>query len=409
MAFNPHPTAFQTKLWRDLYESFILDLGTLKIAAANGASFVCIDAEPWGTDTSRPAEIGISFVADLNQTKIRTSRTGSVASLDDFSLSSDLETHRICIVGRERQEKYRQKHRYGLEHVCEVHGVEQLILDLIGKFRQKPSKLGHHASLILTVFSHTFEFRMLSAQYPQILTSGIFTSWLDLQALAAEASIKDTRLIVPSLQETLAACGIKEQDISRTRTQHNSATDTVRIAALLSFIVDSGSEQQLDIKCSSQKAPHRIHRKDPTTKKNWNCRPNPSELFPYAAKVWQETSLSELHSAQALRQIFQDYEPVAVGLHKDKRHGWVCLKDLESLEKFVRRVHHSTVSGIGGTWFTASLYDPEIARVGSLSELKAIRNEAVHTRAEEKREQRRLKKENVWLGKVHGDSVKIDG
>jgi hypothetical protein len=237
MAFNPHPPAFQTRHWRDLYTSFILDVSTLKTVAANGASFVCIDAEPWGTDTSQPAEIGISFLPNLRGAEIQASGIKSEANLDAFSAAYGLETHRVLVSGRERQERYREGHRYGDEHVCEAHEVEQLILDLIKQFRQKASKKNDPSSLILTVFSHTFEFRMLSAQYPQVLTSGDFTSWLDLQALAAEASVTDTKLIVPSLRETLVACGFQGQAVPKDKAQHNSATDTVRIAALLSFFV----------------------------------------------------------------------------------------------------------------------------------------------------------------------------
>lgn len=407
MAFNPSPPAFKTRHWRNLYASCIFDLRTLKTVAASGASFMCLDAESWGTDSSKPAEIGISFLSNLRGTEIQASNTESVATLDAFSTSCGLETHWIRILGRERQQKYREGHRYGREHVCEAHEVEQFILDLIQQFRQKPTKQNDQSSLILAVFSHTFECRMLSAQYPEILSSGVLNSWLDLQALAAEASVKDTNLQVPSLQETLVSCGIEGQAIPKAKSQHNSATDSVRIAALLSFFVTVDSGEKLDIK-ALPKTLQRIHRQDPTTKKNWNGRPTPYELFPFTAKVWQETSLSKLHSAQVLRKIFKDYEPTAVGLHKDKRHGWVCLRDLGSLEDFVRRVNKSAIKGVEGTWFAVSVHDPTVVPVRDLSELKAKRNQEVHARAEEKREQRRLNKENAWSGSVAGNTAYIN-
>ncbi|KAM0256026.1 hypothetical protein ACHAQJ_005224 [Trichoderma viride] len=66
MPYNPHPRGFKTKHWRALYEAPILDVATLKKAAANGAAFVVIDSEPWGADDSKPAEIGISLLPPLD-------------------------------------------------------------------------------------------------------------------------------------------------------------------------------------------------------------------------------------------------------------------------------------------------------------------------------------------------------
>lgn len=204
------------------------------------------------------------------------------------------------------------------------------------------------------------------------------------------------------------ACGIKEQAISKNRAQHNSATDTVRIDALLSWFVKVSGGQQLDIKRSSHGDSHRLHRKDPATKKDWKCRPSPRELFPHAAKVWQETPFSNLHSAQALRGVFRDYQPVAAGLSKYKINGWICLKDHESLEDFVRRVNDSINGGTEGTWFAASLHEPTVTPVRNMRELRAIQKEAVHALADEKRKQRLLKKENARVGEAGGKTARTD-
>jgi hypothetical protein len=71
-------------------------------------------------------------------------------------------------------------------------------------------------------------------------------------------------------------------------------------------------------------------------------------------------------------------------------------------------VNNSTVKGVEGTWFAASIYDPTVAPVRNVSELKAKRNQEVHARAEEKREQRRLKKENAWPGEAAGSTTFVD-
>lgn len=124
-------------------------------------------------------------------------------------------------------------------------------------------------------------------------------------------------IIKPNLHETLVACR---------------------------FVGDN-ADWQLEIKAASHNTYSRLARGDPLAKRSWNRRPEPKEVFPLTAKVWRETRLTELHSGYELRQAFTAYEPIALGLHKNRRHVWICLRESEGLTEFVQRVDGSAVEG----------------------------------------------------------------
>lgn len=240
MPYNPYPRAFQTRDWRNLYESYILDLATLH-KAAKRAVLVIIDAEPWGLDDSKPAEIGVSLVPALHDMHMGVSLP---RTLDALSHSLRLETHWIRVVGRERRERNREIQYFGQQHDIEDDQVEQTISNLIQQFMQKhygqscPTTSPGGIPLVLAGFSLDFEFRILTRLYPRVLRH--FTSWSDLQEIAREVSDDGTsRLISPGLHETLVACGFQASvnDSQNKNSQHNAATDTVRAAAVFAYFM----------------------------------------------------------------------------------------------------------------------------------------------------------------------------
>lgn len=400
MRYDPYPRAFQTKNWRKLYESYILDLTTLK-AAVNRTATIIIDAEPWGADDTKPAELGISLLPALNETHMSVNLP---KSLDAKSHVYGLETHWIRLVGRERRETNRENHQFGQRHYIENDQVEQTISAIIDQFMRK--NYGHSSSsdslekvpLILAGFSLDFEFRILSTLYPNLLQ--YFTSWTDLQEIAREvASDADSRLRSPGLHETVIACGFKggARTLASTSSQHNAATDTVRAAAVLAYFTAMlGNGEKLDIPASSRRKNHsRKYRNLPTTpggRKLWNgMRPQPKEFYPYIARVSRIEDDIDLDT-QAFFDLFTTYEPLAVGIAKGRRYGWVCISDTAALEGFVKNINGSTLRD-GRVWRAVSGYDPAIVPARNWDELKENRRLALESKVDEKRSQRQAKRD----------------
>jgi hypothetical protein len=370
---------------------------------------VIIDAEPWGLDLSKPAEIGISLVPAFHDIHINIY---SLATLEALHHALRLETHWIRVAGRDRREGNREIARFGQRHDTKDNQVETTISNLIDSFKQKhygqcfrPASSPEKGPLILAAFSINFEFRILSKLYPQVLQH--FTSWLDLQEIASEvATDSGSRLILPGLHETLTPCGFRDSAEARgSKTlQHNAANDTVRAAAILTHFMamDVETESSLSIPVSSKKHNHaRRYRQTPATPEQtqfWNGRrPTPKELYPYGARVSRTTGCIDLDT-RALFDLFAPYNPVAVGISKGKRYGWVCLHDLEALEHLVRSIEGSSLSG-GYTWKATSDYDSTVVPMQSRDEYKASQRRAMEADADEKRAQRQAKKEAVVTGR----------
>ncbi|KAH6691082.1 hypothetical protein EV126DRAFT_97249 [Verticillium dahliae] len=165
MVFNPHPTGFRTKHWRKLYESYILDINSLRQVVASGGIFVFVDAEPWGADSSKPAEIGLSLLPSLDLiTNANTSST-MLWTLDNLSTEHCIETHRFRVLGRDRQEKRRQPHRFGQKYEIVDEEIEKSISDIIQRFHASnihthldklPSSWPASASALSSAFSQVF-------------------------------------------------------------------------------------------------------------------------------------------------------------------------------------------------------------------------------------------------------------
>lgn len=362
-----------------------------------------IDAEPWGPDLSKPAEIGISFVPAFHDTH---KDINSPTTLEALCHALQLETHWIRVVGRDRREGNREIARFGQRHDTEDDQVETTISNLIDSFKQKhysqsfrPALPPEKGPLILAAFSINFEFRILSNLYPQVLQH--FTSWLDLQEIASEvATDSESRLILPGLHETLTACGFQDSADARgcKTLQHNAANDTMRAAAVLRHFMtmDVEKESSLSIPVSSRRPNHsRRYRHAPSTPEQrqfWKgVRPKPKELYPYGARVSRTTRCIDLDT-RALFDLFAPYNPVAVGISNGKRYGWVCLHDLQALEHLVRSIDGSSLSD-GYIWKAISDYGSTVVPMQSRDEYKASQRRAMEADADEKRAQRQARKE----------------
>lgn len=95
---------------------------------------------------------------------------------------------------------------------------------------------------------------------------------------------------------------------------------------------------------------------------------------------------------QSLFDLFAEYEPTAVGISSEKKYGWVCLPDLETLQDFIECVNGKK-AGDGHVWTVISDYDPTVVPARDWEELRSNQKLELQAEADEKRAQRRLKRE----------------
>ncbi|ATY58897.1 Ribonuclease H [Cordyceps militaris] len=394
MKHRERPNGFSIGHWRHLYDACIHNREELAAVAAQNATFVVFDAEPWAEDNYKAAEIGISMLRvpeSLHNLPTNTLPT----TLSEFSEFSQIETHRIVFSDMNRSAR-REGHRFGQEHhICSI-DAQDFIISLVDSYRHrhhndKKARASGSEQVVFAGFDLHFELRLLSTTHTRL--TDYFTSWLDIQELACLSS----DIQKPGLSETLRACGFGRQnaaDLHSLCGRHNAATDTVRAAAILQHLFVRESVEPLHIATSARNASILARKRRglpanaPEDRQLWiGCRPKPPELYPYAARMRRSTG--DVLVAEALRDMFAEWEPVAVGVAKQTRHwyGWVCLPSRGALDRFVEAVDGAEHPG-GGTWMAVSCYDPDVMPAKDRREL----GERLHAMADEKRQQRRLKR-----------------
>lgn len=367
--------------------------------------FVIFDAEPWGGDNSKPAEIGITFMALSNMCEISPGSAIPV-TLDEAVLRYKLESHCLSITENKRTSTSIERHRFGCQRSIKADQIESHIMHLVRVYRERHYAEQVDAPCIFTGFDLVYELRLLSTLYGQLTTS--FDSWLDTQELAAATS--GTKR--PGLSDTLQACGFGSRnvkDLQSRQGQHNAATDTVRAAAVLVHLMrlaEAGDEKLVisqPLACTPATESGRTNRplEFAHEKRAWDgLRPRPKELYPYAARVKRTTCKPS--TAQELLDIFDEYKPVAAGSRKNRPYGWLCLESLDTLDDFVRRMDGAEAGGNdGGVWSVVSDYDASIVPARSMAEL----NQRLLQEADGKREERRLKRLPVREGGGSGHGL----
>ena len=219
-----------------------------------------------------------------------------------------------------------------------------------------------------------------------------FDYWLDVQKFARLASGVDR----PGLSDTLRDCGFGQQNkkgLHSLQGRHRAAKDTVRTATVLHHLLSpSTAKQHMEIAVSARnrstltRKQRALPKNDRSERNLWSgTRPKPRELYPYTARV--RSSAGQLPIASGLLEIFAWYDSIAVGASRQNRYGWVCLSSLNCLHEFIQQVNGSK-DDQGGNWNVVSDFDPKIIPANDMQELK----QRLHSRADEKREERRLKK-----------------
>lgn len=380
MIYKFCPTAFKVAHWRCFYDSVIPTLDVAR-TLADDALFVVVDAEPSSNDNIQGSEFGISIL------RITGAPSMWPTTLDDFVETFTVETHCIQVIGKPRHRRC-ETHRFGQKHTVGIEDVEKYIISLIESYKERNPITPKH--LILVGFDLLFEFQMLSSTFHKF--PNYFSSWFDTQELARLASGVDK----PGLSATFAACGFgtcDSRDLHSLCGRHNAATDTVRTAAVFTYLLSKSGDQPLKIETSNRNA-SLLNRKlrslpsnTPEERKLWKGRrPAPKELYPYIAKI-KCSNGATMPPAAVLFDIFTDHGLVAAATAGGNRYGWVCLPSVERLNEFIGAVHMSP-NQKQGKWLVVSEYDPSVVPAQNMQEI----NQMIHARAEEKREERRLKR-----------------
>ena len=120
MRYQTNPGAFKVAHWQKLYKSCISDATAASQLAQSGkAIFVLRDAEPWGDDNAKPAEIGVSLMAASVLREARP-HTPTPSTLDEVVQRFRLETHCLSLSGRKRLSKSIERHRFGSERSMQM-------------------------------------------------------------------------------------------------------------------------------------------------------------------------------------------------------------------------------------------------------------------------------------------------
>ena len=135
MKYSRDPQGFKVAHWRHLYDACISSPDAL--TELRDVIFVAFDAEPWGHDNSRPAELGISMLRMFDA--VRSVQPTPLATLDHFVKTCAVETHQIQVGDIERPRRC-ESNRFGIEHTIAAEDVEQKVMRLVESY-QNDSKM----------------------------------------------------------------------------------------------------------------------------------------------------------------------------------------------------------------------------------------------------------------------------
>ncbi|KAI1364992.1 hypothetical protein F5Y08DRAFT_353121 [Xylaria arbuscula] len=310
------------------------------------ALFRTIDFEGVSTERGKPlglTDIGIAVLPfprpiPIEPTPTPTSDTSAFQSqkIQTFFEQNDIECHWLRLKGQRPISGPRDICHFGQFQEIEPAQTEAALVTLLQSIQQH-----HNGSMVLVGFDLVFELKTIESHLSQALQ--FFSSWVDLKDIVMEVS--ETKLTY-GLRDTLRAVGFTSDNIATAgrRTSHNPADDTVRELAVLAKLLELQEGITLQVEIRSRREQHELRR-------YWyGHAPRPKELYPFTARVYiQGKPLSSVlpHFGQ-LAEMFEIYDPTAVGINTDGKYGWVSLSSLQGLARFIQDVHGKELRG--ETW-----------------------------------------------------------
>ncbi|KAI1195968.1 hypothetical protein F5X97DRAFT_225101 [Nemania serpens] len=378
----------RTKNWQALFQSNITTLDALKSSAKSSCTFVAIDFEGVSTERGEPlglTDIGIAVlpfprpIPTPTPTPTPTSDTSSFQSqkLQTFFEQNAIECHWLRLKGQRPISGPKEICHFGRFQEIEPAQTEAALVTLLQSIQQR-----HNGPMILAGFGLVFELKTIDSHLSQVLQ--FFSSWVDLQEIFIEVSEPKKAY---GLRDTLRAVGFTSDYIATggRKTSHNPADDTVRELAVLDKLLElqEGITVQIEIR----------RRREYELRRYWHGHaPGPKELYPFTARVYiQGKRLSSvLPHFRQLAEMFEIYDPTAVGITTHGKYGWVSLSSLEGLTRFIQDVDGKELRG--ETWIVVSKYDPSVIPM-TRNQLSDARQAAQEAERERKQLERRLKRE----------------
>ncbi|KAI0015561.1 hypothetical protein F4780DRAFT_784063 [Xylariomycetidae sp. FL0641] len=335
-----HTHRYKWAQWRRLWENNLPDLATLRHRAKT-ASFLAIDLEPWNRNEGEFAEIGLAFIPSASHQS-----PFSLRNCTPRTWANVVEQFRVrsrCFRVEEHKQgtcRPREKYLYGQVEYIKRTEVEDALMQAITSFKADSDL---YSEMVLIGFDMSFEFRALSAILPRLHTQ--FSSWMDLQEIAAMASEATRPGEQPGLRDTLMALGFDE-DCKRwqgVRNAHCSGNDATRMASMLMGLLDLQGTDKLEIPrqtLSFRKLPWMPNSKHRYYSHLFKVRPYPPELYPFAARLRIAGGMTGF-TARSFFAYFAAYSPTAAGFRTCQGRavtGWICLQTLEDLRNFVSEV-----------------------------------------------------------------------
>lgn len=334
-----------TRHWEALWESNIPDLAVLK-SQVNSCGIVVVDAEPWNIDGPTDCrEFGIAYIPPIQT--FHSDDLDLPRTLVSYQQHYGIQSRCYHIRGRERK-RGGQAFAFGEVDLVDSELVEERLLGIMSSFNNAGSKP------VLVGFDLSFELRVIAAHYPRL--TGMFSSWVDVQELAADASGRHPTKM-PSLRDTLIALGFGG-DVgavcSHRNWRHCAGNDVVRVAAgLIELMRRPESSLPLEIGQSQKKSSKRKRHGTPSlTQKLWRARPRPYDFYPFTARIYETSEHQALRRIplQGVFDYFSSYSPIAAGINPSKKYGWVCLPTHEGLVTFVQHFDGTQESEEGYIW-----------------------------------------------------------
>ncbi|KAI1176118.1 hypothetical protein F4777DRAFT_547855 [Nemania sp. FL0916] len=356
----------RTRNWQALYQSNITTLHALKSSAKSSCTFIAIDFEGLCAERGEPlalTDIGVAVLPFPRPTltqpeSTQTSNTSPVRSqrLQTFFDQNSIECHWLRLKGQRSISGPKEICHFGQFQEIEPAQTEATLVTLLQSIQQR-----HNAPMVLTGFDLVFELKTIESHLSQVLR--FFSSWVDIQDIIMKvAGLKNT----PGLRDAVRSVGFSDSiATSGGNKSHNPADDTVRELAVLIKLLELQEGSTLQVEIGRRREQHE-------QQMYWYGRaPSPKELYPFTARVYiQGKRLSSvLPHFRQLAEMFEMYDPTAVGIAAEGRYGWVSLSTLEGLTRFIQDVHGKELRG--ETWIVASKYDPSIIPMTKIELLNA--------------------------------------
>lgn len=418
MRYDKSKQRFGSKRCPAFWKNNIQSLTALCQQATSQSVFIAIDFEGF-LDCENNAyqgitDVGLAVVCPKAMRQ-RKPQPGSLSppglTLETIIEQNDISSYSFLIKGRHqtaRSIKRREPLYFDKAQWAEEAEIEATLATLLASVRDEFSGIqGRQPTMVLVGYSMDAEFAVLNTMFPQIISGGFFSAWIDLQEIANDMCDRGYKI---GLQDALLSLGFSRGTLSRfsKHLQHSAGNDVIRELAILVHLLHyahlnstSASTPTLKFWPCKYLFPRTVRQKG-----RGQSRPRPFDQYPFTASVSLETGRPMLNIARdehALYDMFSEYQPTATAMRPGGLYGWVCLPTEEIRAKFVADVdgkpHRDQV------WRARALSTLELPTCSDRRKMQDARNHENGRVQENKQQERRAWRETV---EAESESLSLD-